>query len=160
MFKKTFALFAALAMISIGPLSAQAHAAGGVYLRTQLAPYRALDAVPSEVHNNGGKVHMWTLWYGEPQLWYWVGNTLRPAADTSMCLEGDPVDTRDGAPVRLWKCNGGNNQVWYKGTQENIYLLVPRKCLDVNPNTNWDGGQVYLWQCNGSVQQKWYQNAG
>ncbi|GAA2999763.1 RICIN domain-containing protein [Actinokineospora diospyrosa] len=153
------ALAAVFGMVALMP--AQASAVPAAYtLQTGLAPGRVLDANPATVNNNGGQIYQWAYNGGVQQFWYlYTDGTIRPKANTNMCLDANPSTNWDGGTVYLWTCNGGNQQKWTyptNGAGFSIKNVHSGRCLDVNPNTNYNGGTVYQWSCNTSAQQRWF----
>jgi alpha-galactosidase len=108
------------------------------------------------MHDNGGKVWQWDYNSSIQQRWWlFEDKTIRPAGDTTMCLDANPNTNYIGGTIYLWKCNGSAQQIWYRtgaAGYQNGYSL---RCLDANPNTNWNGGTIYQWDCNNSAQQRW-----
>ncbi|MBM7774620.1 hypothetical protein JOD54_004824 [Actinokineospora baliensis] len=153
------ALAAVFASVALVP--AQASAVPASYtLQSGLSPYRVLDANPATVNNNGGTVYQWAYNGGVQQFWYlYADGTIRPQANTNMCLDANPNTNWDGGTVYLWTCNGGNQQKWTyptNGAGFSIKNVHSGRCLDVNPNTNYNGGTVYQWSCSTSPQQRWF----
>ncbi|GLW89573.1 hypothetical protein Aglo03_03890 [Actinokineospora globicatena] len=148
---------APLSATAFTPLTASTNALAGVYLRTGLSTTLVLDAKPSTVHNNGGTIYQWTYNGGVQQRWYVLtDDTIRPEADTGMCLDANPNTNQNGGTVYLWACNGGSQQKWTFTGTGGIKNTHSGRCLDMNPNTAYNGGTIYQWSCNGSPQQTWY----
>jgi surface antigen len=59
------------------------------------------------------KLEFWDCNGTAAQDWIWSSDqTIRPAANTQLCIDVNQGDYSDGSKIQLWTCNGGPNQKW------------------------------------------------
>jgi beta-glucanase (GH16 family) len=80
-------------------------------------------------------------------------STIRPTANTGLCLDVPWADATDTNRIQLAWCNGNAAQNWTRGSDGTIRALG--KCLDVARSGTANGTVVWLYTCNGTGAQKW-----
>ncbi|WP_439661550.1 RICIN domain-containing protein [Lentzea sp. HUAS TT2] len=171
MFKKTMVAAAAIAMTLSGTALATAQGqaqsppgvgamavSGPFTLHVGFSPFRTLEALRSTVSNPGGAIRQWSYDGTDEQKWLvFSDTTIRPVLNTTMCLDANPGDNRDGGQVYVWPCHGGTPQQWrpWNGQGLTLQNAATGRCLDANPGQNHNGGAIYQWGCYGGVAQQW-----
>ncbi|MEV6242327.1 RICIN domain-containing protein [Lentzea sp. NPDC051838] len=170
MFKKVMIAAAAIAMTLSGSALASAQdqtanagiapfaVEGPFTLHVGFAPYRNLEALRTEINQNGGHIRQWSNDGTDEQKWlFFSDSTIRPVLNTSMCLDANPNQPWNGGQVYVWGCHGGAPQQWREspGLPGTLRNAATQRCLDANPNENFNGGTIYQWECYGGVAQQW-----
>jgi hypothetical protein len=151
--------------------------AGTAYAQTQASlgqPFellgKCMDLTNGDV-TNGTKIQLWDCNGGQSggrnqpgpnQHWLKFGPpggavySVRPALNTSKCLDLPGLQTANGTPLQIWDCNGGPNQQWVPDPVYNYLQGYGGKCVEAPGFQNANGTILDYWDCNKGSNQQFY----